>query len=125
MTQQEAVAHWLRGAEKALKAAQILQRDGIFEPALFECHLCVEKALKAAYLHEHDKAPPPTHNLILLAKNLARSWTEDELEQLRTLSQFVIDARYADPPWAEEYATEINTAFWIERSAAFLLRLSV
>lgn len=124
MTQREAIEHWLTGAQKALRAAKVLQEDENFEPALFECHLCVVKALKAAYLREHDEAPPPAHDLIALADVWKREWSEEERQHLRTLSRFVVDARYADPPWALEYATKDNTAYWVDQAEHFLTILS-
>jgi HEPN domain-containing protein len=122
MTQQEAVRHWQEGARKALRAAKVLHEDGNDESALFHCHLAVEKALKAAWIAQRDtEEPPHTHDLVALAKALEKQpWTEEDLEVLETLTRFVIDARYADPTWAVEYATKENTERWIEQGRRFI-----
>jgi HEPN domain-containing protein len=123
MTQQDAAQQWLAEARDELEAARILRERGKYRQALFLCHLAVEKALKGAHIAEKDDVPPKTHDLIDLAQRLKREWTENEKEDLRFLSRFVIDARYADPPWTEEYATEEHATHWVERCEYFLSKL--
>lgn len=120
VTQQDAVQHRQKGAQYGLEQARVLSENEKYQGALFHCHLAVEKMLKAQHIKEHDAIPPYTHDLIALAGMLQREWSEEEKEDLRFLSRFVIDARYADPPWAEEYATAENATHWITRAQYFL-----
>lgn len=121
MTQQDAVAHWRKGAEDALRSAVLLLQGNQYHHALFLCHLAVEKALKAAWVAERDtEEPPRTHDLLQLATVLRREWTDDQLLQFETLTRFVIDARYAGSRWAKEYGTHIGAETWIAHTKVFL-----
>lgn len=124
MIREDAAKQWHAEAQDELEAAQFLKEKSKYRQALFLCHLAVEKALKGAYIAGRGAIPPKTHDLIDLAQQLGREWTEAEKEDLRFLSRFVIDARYADPPWTEEYATEESATHWIERSKYFLSLLT-
>lgn len=125
MTQKDAAMHWQQGAQEELTAARVLHEGKQYRQALLLCHLAVEKALKATYIREHDDEPPKTHNLVALARRLSSfDWSQEEIDELDELSDFVIDARYADPPWAEETATEARSSVWLERTAQYLSRLS-
>lgn len=123
MSQEETVKHWQQGAQDALEAAEALHTLGKYALALFAAHLAVEKALKAAYINASNQEPPPTHNLLLLAEETGRSWTNEEKEQLGDLTDYAIDARYDDPEWAKEKATEANSAYWIKQAQYFLQKL--
>ena len=120
MTQQDAAEQWREGARDELAAARVLLEGQRYEQALFHCHLATEKALKAAWIVAHGtEEPPHTHDLVSLAKALPRQWTDEQLTDFETLTRFVIDARYADPPWAKEYATKEHAATWLERAKGF------
>lgn len=120
MSQDEVVKHWKQGAQDALEAADALHKLGKYALALFDCHLAVEKALKAAYIARHDKEPPPTHNLVLLAEELDRTWTKEEREALSDLTDYAVAARYDDPQWAREKATENNSFYWLQKTKHLL-----
>ena len=123
MTEADVITHWRKGARESLQLATHAQKDKSFALALFHCHLAVEKALKAQYMEEHRKEPLPTHNLVLLAHELARPWTEEEIRKLDYLTQYAVAARYDDPFWAEREATEENGAHWIDVADVFLSSL--
>lgn len=123
MSQEATVKHWQQGAQDALEAAEALHKLGKYALALFAAHLAVEKALKAAYINASNQEPPPTHNLLLLAEEGQRSWTDEEKEHLSDLTDFAIDARYDDPEWAKERATKENSAYWIKQAQSFLKKL--
>jgi HEPN domain-containing protein len=120
MTQDESVAHWQRGARDSLESAVLLHKAGKYAIVLFHCQLAVEKALKAAYIAEHDSAPPPTHDLLELAEGLKREWTEDQLTLLDALSDLAILARYGDETWQEVQATEDASKRWLTQAKSFL-----
>ena len=123
MTHEDAIAHWKKGAKDALEAAEILTREGKYSLALFHCHLTVEKALKATFIKEKDVNPPPTHDLLQIALQLRRSWSEKEKEFLGLLTEYAVSARYDDPLWAEQEATKQHCDNWIQRIKEFLTTL--
>jgi HEPN domain-containing protein len=104
--------------------AKVAQREGEHESALFHCHLAVEKALKAVYMKQHREEHPHTHDLAYLAGLVEHSLGTAEVESLKQLSEFVVDARYSDPYWAAEQATNDAAIHWIgvtERLLSLLL----
>ena len=113
MTQKESIRHWKQGAQDAIEAAELLQRNGKHALALFNCHLAAEKILKAQYIAEKDAAPPKTHNLLSIALELSRPWPEDEKEQLRELTTFAFKARYEDVEWDGRDEALQNADWWI------------
>lgn len=120
MTRASIIAHWRKGAADALESAELLHNAEKFALALFACHLAVEKALKAAFLRDHDREPPPTHNLTHLASHLARVWSADEKRALEELTDYAVSARYDDPGWADRQATKKNSAHWLAQTKNFL-----
>lgn len=124
MTTADVIAHWRRGAMDALEVAQLIARDGKYELALFNCHLALEKTLKAAVMERTGKPHPKIHNLGRLALLIRSNWSEQDRELFDTLSDFAIAARYDDPAWAKHYATAQNAQVWIDRTTEFLSRHS-
>ncbi|OGJ60318.1 hypothetical protein A3A67_02390 [Candidatus Peribacteria bacterium RIFCSPLOWO2_01_FULL_51_18] len=120
MTGAEIIAHWRKRAAESLRVAERTHEDGYFAHALFNCHLAVEKALKARFMEEHQAEPPPTHDLFFVAKKLKQPWTENEKEQLGYLTQYAVASRYDDPHWAQHEATQENSARWIAVARVFL-----
>lgn len=120
MSQEEIIQHWKKGACDALEAAQALHHLGKYALALFDCHLAVEKALKAAYIAKHDREAPPTHNLLLLTEELDQSWSQEQNDALSDLTDYAVAARYDDPEWAKTQATKENSVFWLKKTSAFL-----
>lgn len=120
MSQEEIIKHWQQGARDALEAAQALHNLRKYALALFDCHLAVEKALKAAYIAKYDQEAPPTHNLLFLTEKLGKAWTQEQHDALSDLTDYAVAARYDDPEWAKTQATKENSAFWIEQASAFL-----
>lgn len=113
MTEKDIIAHWREGARQELKSAHILCKEGQYAGALFHCHLAVEKALKAQYMHERREAAPLTHDLLQVALQLTHTWGQGDKEILADLTAFAVKARYDDPYWAESEATAENVHQWI------------
>ncbi len=120
MSQEEVIRHWQKGARDALEAAQALHHLRKYALALFDCHLAVEKALKAAYIAKYDCEAPPTHNLLLLTEELDQSWTRKQNDAFSDLTDYAVAARYDDPEWAKTQATKKNSDFWLKQASAFL-----
>ena len=123
MTEADVIAHWRKGARESISLAKRAHEDKSYALSLFHCQFGVEKALKATWMQEKRSEPLPTHNLVLLADQLQRAWSEEERRQLDYLTQYAVAARYDDPFWAEKEATEENSNHWISIAEKFLFLL--
>ena len=123
MNESDVIVHWRKGARSALQAARLIHKDGHHALALFNCHLAVEKALKAVFMEERSKEAPATHNLVLIADQLKRWWSPKERRELDYLTQYAVAARYDDPIWAEHEATAENCMRWLSVADDFLSSL--
>lgn len=120
MSQDEAVQHWLDGAIKSLRAAQVLHVDGNEELALFHCHLTVEKTLKALYVVEKDAAPPLTHDLTTIASVLNDNRLKQMFDDFKTMSKFAVASRYDDVEILEDEVLPPRVDHWIDFSNSLL-----
>jgi HEPN domain-containing protein len=120
VTEADVIAHWRKGARDALEMAQLAFQAGKYDHALFNSHLAVEKALKSRYMQRHDSDAPYTHNLLELAEELDCPWTDEQKHTLDELTDFVVQARYSDPAWADAYADADHVSQWISRAAEIL-----
>lgn len=120
VTTEDVIAHWRKGASDALEMARAAMGLRKFDHVLFNCHLAVEKAMKAQYMEEHGAEAPRTHNLIDLAESLDRAWSEQQKTDLDELTDFVVAARYSDPVWAEQYADERHASSWVAKTESLL-----
>jgi HEPN domain-containing protein len=123
VTEADVIAHWRKGARDELASANLLHEGGQYPGALFHCHLAVEKALKAMYMEEHRTEAPLTHDLLQIALQLPRAWSEEEKQLLADLTEYAVAARYDDPVWAEREATADNVTAWIRRVTSLLSSL--
>ena len=123
MTEADVIAHWRKGAKDALRVAVLAYEDGKYALALFNAHLAIEKALKAAYMEKYRKEAPWTHDLVHLSKELDRPWTDEEERLLGHLTEYAVAARYDDPPWAEHEATQEKTSALLQRTTTLLSAL--
>ncbi|MDD4287311.1 MAG: HEPN domain-containing protein [Candidatus Peribacteraceae bacterium] len=120
MSRDEMIQHWRKGAQDALEMAQLALTAQKYDHVLFNVHLAVEKALKSLYIREHGEDVPRTHDLAFIASLLSSAFSEDAVAFLRELSSFSVDARYHDPHWTGEYATQQHAREWLQKAVAFL-----
>lgn len=73
-----------------------LFEKGDYTWSLFIGHLVIEKLLKAYYVLHIDMIPPFTHDLVRLSEKAELFLTEDQKDNLDTISTFNISARYDD-----------------------------
>lgn len=123
MTDSDVIQHWRNGAQNELQSAQLLFNGSQYSATLFHCHLAVEKALKAMFMQQLQKDAPMTHDLLQIALQLTRVWTDDEKKVLADLTEYAVAARYDDPMWAEHEANKENTSRWLERVTQLLSTL--
>jgi HEPN domain-containing protein len=120
VTDAQLVKHWRHGAKQSLRLATLTAEDGLYELALFHCHLAVEKALKAAIMEQSGEPHPKVHALLRLGMLVHDDWSADERELFDALSEFAVAARYDDPDWAKRSATASAAHTWIKRTTTFL-----
>ena len=98
MEQKEHIEYWLENARSDIDAAKAMQKDKHHLYVAFMCQQCIEKALKAHYIHARDDKHPFSHNLIQLAElsEIKKRMNEEQIQLLRTLNPYYINARYAD-----------------------------
>ena len=120
MTEADLVALWRKEAKEALRVAELASGDGIYWLAMFHCHLAVEKALKALYMEQRGEDPPRTHELLAIAEELGRRWSDGDVTLFDTLGEFAVEARYHDPEWAEKQATKEHAEYWLGQTRSFL-----
>jgi len=66
---------------------------------------------------------PLSHDLLQIALQIGRSWTDDEKRSLADLTEYAVAARYDDPVWAGREATAANVTTWIARVESLLSSL--
>lgn len=101
----EDTGRWVSFADKDLRLAELALENGIYVYAAYHAQQAVEKYLKA-YLIEHDRPYPRTHDIKILIKECAK--IDKELEELLEigadrLTIYAIEARY---PEATEETTK-------------------
>ena len=98
MTQQEVVNFWVDKAKDEIETATIMFNSAKYLYTGFMCHQCIEKALKAYYIHVHNERHPHQHNLEVLAEsaNLLDKMDDEKLDILQKLKPLYIKTRYED-----------------------------
>ncbi|NOZ63904.1 MAG: HEPN domain-containing protein [Caldiserica bacterium] len=96
MEYKEEVSYWLKAAAHDLEVAEILFERRKYDWCLFIAHLVLEKTLKALYVRDNAKMPPPIHKLDILARETKLSFSLEDLEFLKKVNEFNIQARYPD-----------------------------
>ena len=67
MAYDEDINYWLNAAAHDLDVAETLFEKSKYDWCLFIAHLVLEKTLKAFYVRDNRKMPPPIHKLDILA----------------------------------------------------------
>lgn len=116
MTQNEAINYWLRTAGRDQKTAHDLLKSGHYSWSLFIWQLVLERLLKA-HLVKKNKAVPPIHNLLKLAKLAEIKLNDNLVKELAEITSFNLEARYDD--YKEQFykkATKEFTEKWSEKA---------
>lgn len=108
----EDALQWLRYAEEDLEQARRIleQEDFVPRHAAWLAQQAAEKALKAALVLERVSFPR-THDLDLLSRLLPSAWSVLELEvDFARLTEYAVDARYPGD-WPDISEREAEAAF--------------
>jgi len=99
---------WFRQAQYDLGTAESLVSSGRYPPAVFFCHLALEKALKALCAEKFDSEPDKTHNLVYLVELLGLELPQPYLDSLFVINRTGVTGRYPHnlEKVLEQYTTE-------------------
>jgi len=121
----EEAKNWYDAALIDLEEARDSLARGRPNWALFAAHQAAEKALKAAYLVLKRRAPPKTHDLTRLARELGLELPRDVAAGLAELTPYYTIARYPNAglerPWE---SIEESTAERLLRIAEEVVRIA-
>ena len=90
------IKYWIDGSDDDFETMTAMFESKRYSWSLFIGHLMFEKLLKAYYVKIKSDYPPFIHNLLRLAEKADLELTDDQREQLVTITAFNINARYDD-----------------------------
>jgi HEPN domain-containing protein len=123
-TEQDLINFWKTGAADDLATAETLYQNRKNVPALFFCHLALEKGLKAYHVKAIKEQPLPIHDLLHLAKTSNLPLTQEQESLLKEATTFNISARYDNIKLAfHQKATNEYTKNYFGACRDFLLWL--
>ncbi|MDO9399748.1 MAG: HEPN domain-containing protein [bacterium] len=96
----EQINYWEKSAERNLKTALSLFKTKHYDACLFFCHLTLEKLLKGLVVKQIKKAAPYIHDLERLTLLIKLSFTKDQIENIKIISEFSLAGRYDDEKFA-------------------------
>ncbi len=90
------IEYWINTAEDDIETSEILIKKNKILQALFFCHLCIEKAIKAHVVRCTNQIPPKLHNLARLLTKTDLKLSEDEMKLTDTLMIYQLEGRYPE-----------------------------
>lgn len=119
--QKKLVNYWRETAEHDYETMNGLFHIKRYDAGLFFGHIVLEKMLKAFVAHSTGDHAPFTHNLARLAELSGIEISEKEMEFLRDVNVFNMEARYPEEKlqfyrrctqeYAEEYREKIESFY--------------
>lgn len=88
------VGYWFETSDDDFKTMANLFKTKDYHWVLFFGHLVLEKLLKAGVVKQTLKNAPFTHDLTKLAKITGFNFSEEQLDDLDTITTFNLNARY-------------------------------
>lgn len=97
MTRDELIKYWVNSSNQNFRTMLHLYRTKDYSWSLFIGHLVIEKLLKANYVKKYYGSPPPfIHDLYKIAVKTKLKLSQQQQDELNTISTFNISARYDD-----------------------------
>ncbi len=96
MNTEKQIHYWFETAADDLHTAEVLLNNKKILHALFFCHLCVEKAIKAHIVRRTSKTPVKSHNLLYLIGITDIMFTDDEKDFCALLMMYHLEGRYPE-----------------------------
>ena len=94
MDKSELLTYWIESSDTDYKAMNHLFEKGDYSWSLFVGHLVIEKLLKACFVKYVSSEPPKIHNLLRLVEKGKLQLTDDQRNQIDTITAFNMAARY-------------------------------
>ena len=88
------IDYWKKSAKRNLDTAEVLFQNKRYDSCLFFCHLALEKILKGLVVKQTEKAVPYIHYLEKLSLLAKLELTEEQIKNLRIITDFNIAGRY-------------------------------
>jgi len=88
------VGYWLETSDDDFKTMENLFKTKDYHWVLFIGHLVLEKLLKACVVKQTLSTAPFTHDLTKLAKLTGIIFSEEQLDNMDTITTFHLNARY-------------------------------
>lgn len=88
------IDYWKISAEHDWKIALDLFKTKHYDACLFFCHLTLEKLLKGLFVKFNNDSAPYIHDLAKLGNLAGLNLTDEQITNLRIISQFNIAGRY-------------------------------
>ncbi len=121
MPYKKEIDYWLKAAAHDLDVAETLFQNCKYDWCLFIAHLVLEKTLKAFYVRDNQKMPPPIHKLDILISKTKLSFTDAQINFLRWVNEFNIEARYPDKKFTfYKLCTKKFTDSYFKKSRSFI-----
>jgi HEPN domain-containing protein len=113
---EQIIKHWIDDSDEDFETMIVLFDSRKFSWSLFIGHLMIEKLLKAYFVKVNDDYPPLIHNLLRLAEKSGLQLSDEQVEQLVTITAFNINARYDDYKMSfKNRCTPDYTSEWIDK----------
>jgi HEPN domain-containing protein len=110
------IKYWIDASDDDFETMVAMFNSKRLSWSLFTGHLMIEKLLKAYYVKVKSDYPPFIHNLLRLAEKAGLELTDDQKEQLVTITAFNINARYDDYKMSfKKQCTFEFTSEWIDK----------
>jgi len=106
------IKYWIDGSDDDFETMTAMFESKRYSWSLFIGHLMFEKLLKAYYVKIKSDYPPFIHNLLRLAEKADLELSDDQREQLVTITAFNINARYDD--YKMSFKNQCTLEFTIE-----------
>jgi HEPN domain-containing protein len=106
------IKFWMDGSDDDFGTMTAMFDSKKYSWSLFIGHLMIEKLLKAYYVKIKSDYPPFIHNLLRLAEKADLELTDDQKEQLVTITAFNINVRYDD--YKMSFKNQCTPEFTIE-----------
>lgn len=91
------IRHWVTGAERDWRAAEVLLQADSFPQGLFFAHLTIEKLAKAHWIREHQNPDPPFwHDIVRILHATRVVLPPELLDTASDLTALQAESRYPD-----------------------------
>ncbi len=90
------IEYWQETAESNIETASILVTAGKYIEAMFFCHLCIEKILKALVVKQIKNIPPKSHDLFYLSTLAKLEITDGQSDLMQILMKYQLEGRYPE-----------------------------